>query len=52
MLSSNEFQFKIYFPGLEEEAPAKILWYASDVETAYHQLLQEYPDAQIVGVPN
>ena len=48
----NEHRFNIYFPGLEEEAPAKIVYYHQDVEEAYSQLLQEYPDCCIVGVPN
>lgn len=52
MLSSNEFRFKIWFPGLEDEKPAQLIWTASDAETAYSQLVEQYPDCSILCVPN
>lgn len=50
--SQNEHRFKVWFPGLENEKPAVIIWYHHDVEEAYRQLVDEYPDCSIVGIPN
>ena len=50
--SNNQFAFNIWFPGLENEKPARVLWTASDVEEAYIQLVKQYPDCAIQGVAN
>ena len=51
-MNNNQFAFNIWFPGLEEEKPARILWSAPDVEEAYRQIVSEYPDCAIQGVAN
>ena len=43
-----QFRFKMWFPGLENEKPAIILWSASNAEDAYRQITEQYPDCSIL----
>ena len=46
--TTNQYRFKMWFPGLEEEKPAQVLWSAPNAEEAYRQITEQYPDCSIL----
>ena len=41
------YKLNMWFPGLEDEQPAPVLWIAASAEDALKQVQAEYPDCTV-----
>ena len=51
MTTATTYKLGIYFPELQDDRPAPVLWTASSPQEALEQVKKEYPDCVVVLCP-